>query len=63
MARGHSGTTGGFPANEYNLMKRTTESSESESSHAHYMRHTSSSFERAKGRTFRKSPQDIGSVG
>ena len=56
MARVHSGTTGGYPANEYNIKRTTTESTESESSQAHYMRHTSSSFERAKGRTFGKSP-------
>jgi len=56
MARGFSGTTGGYPANEYNL-KRTTESTESENSQIHYMRHTSSSIERAKNRTFGRSPQ------
>ena len=58
MARGYSGTTGGYPANEFN-MKRTTESTESEGSQAHYMRHTSSSIERTKGRQFGKSPQNL----
>ena len=56
-----SGTTGGFP---YQI-KTTTESTDSnkrtnsEVSDKHYMRHTSSSEQRAKSRTFGKSPKNL----
>lgn len=62
MTRGHSGTTGGYPVNEYNI-KRTTESTESENSQAHYMRETSSSLQRARNRNFGRSPQDAQNFG
>ena len=58
--RGMSGTTGGFPYQ----VKTTTESTDSkrtnsEVSEKHYMRHTSSSKERAKTRAFGKSPKNM----
>ena len=58
--RGMSGTTGGFPYQ----VKTTTESTDSkrtnsELSEKHYMRHTSNSKERAKSRTFGRSPKNV----